>query len=77
MKEIKKLLQCNIFTDIDIWFDRHYFVENLVLPTNNIDGAFQTASGLYRLNSGDLPGEDFYPYLRIGPILLEGTLQFF
>jgi hypothetical protein len=38
------------------------------VPTFHLDGAFQTASGLFRLDSGQLPGRDFYPYLGIGPL---------
>ena len=39
------------------------------VPTFHLDGAFQTASGLFRLESGQLPGRDFYPYLGVGPLL--------
>lgn len=39
-------------------------------PTFHLDGAFQTASGLYRLHTGQFPGRDFYPYLGIGPLYL-------
>lgn len=39
-------------------------------PTFHLDGAFQTASGLYRLDAGQMPGRDFYPYLGIGPLFL-------
>ncbi len=38
-------------------------------PTLHLDGAFQTASALFRLDSGQLPGRDFFPYLGIGPLL--------
>ena len=38
------------------------------LPTFHLDGAFQTASGLYRLDSYQFPGKDFHPYLGIGPL---------
>lgn len=38
-------------------------------PTFHLDGAFQTASGLFRLDSGQSPGKDFFPYLGIGPLL--------
>lgn len=52
------------------------------LPTFHLDGAFQTASGEFRLRSGELPGRDFFPYLGAGPVyaifpmfaLLGGTL---
>lgn len=40
----------------------------LNLPTFHLDGAFQTASGLYRLDAGQFPGKDFFPYLGIGPL---------
>ena len=39
------------------------------LPTQHLDGAFQTASGLYRLKDGQWPGRDFFPYLGVGPLL--------
>lgn len=39
-------------------------------PTFHLDGAFQTASGLFRIGAGQVPGRDFYPYLGIGPLLL-------
>lgn len=42
----------------------------LDVPTLHIDGAFQTASSLFRLDAGQLPGRDFFPYLGIGPIIL-------
>lgn len=40
------------------------------IPTFHLDGAFQTASGLFRLQAGQIPGRDFLPYLGIGPLLL-------
>ncbi len=39
-------------------------------PTFHLDGAFQTASGLFRLDSGQASGRDFFPYIGIGPLLL-------
>lgn len=36
----------------------------------HLDGAYQTASGLYRLHAGQFPGENFYPYLGVGPLYL-------
>jgi hypothetical protein len=41
-----------------------------VLPTMHLDGAFQTASGLFRLDAGEWPGKDFLPYLGIAPVAL-------
>lgn len=40
------------------------------IPTMHLDGAFQTASGLFRLDMGQAPGRDFFPYLGIGPLVL-------
>ena len=40
------------------------------VPTLHMDGAFQTASGLYRLADGQWPGRDFFPYLGIAPVLV-------
>lgn len=42
----------------------------LITPTQHLDGAFQTASGLFRLDAGQVLGRDFYPYLGIGPLFL-------
>jgi hypothetical protein len=42
---------------------------SVYLPTYHLDGAFQTASGLYRIKWGDIPGIDFFPYLGIGPLI--------
>ncbi len=38
----------------------------LEIPTFHLDGAFQTASGLFRLSEGQLPGRDFFTYLGVG-----------
>jgi hypothetical protein len=40
----------------------------LIVPTYHLDGAFQTASGMFRLADGAVPGRDFFPYLGIGPL---------
>lgn len=40
--------------------------QSIDIPTFHLDGAYQTASGLYRLADGQWPGKDFYPYLGIG-----------
>lgn len=42
----------------------------IYIPVNHLDGAFQTASGLFRIADGQIPGVDFFPYLGIGPLLL-------
>lgn len=44
--------------------------KSINLPTYHLDGAFQTASGLYRLDSGQLVGRDFFPYLGIAPLYI-------
>ena len=36
------------------------------IPTFHLDGAYQIASGLYRLADGQWPGKDFFPYLGVG-----------
>lgn len=41
-----------------------------MVPTVALDGAFQTASFLFRLNQSHFPGRDFYPYLGIFPSFL-------
>lgn len=43
--------------------------QSLVLPTDHLDGAFQTASGLHRLFAGQILGKDFFTYLGLGPLL--------
>lgn len=50
-----------------------YFLINswdsaLIVPVNHVDGAYQTASSLFRIYHNQLPGRDFYPYLGLGPI---------
>ncbi len=40
-----------------------------IVPTNHIDGTFQTASAMFRLNDGQIPGANFFPYLGVGPLL--------
>lgn len=40
----------------------------LVLPSWHVDGAFQTASALFRLDSGQFPGRDFFPYLGMAAV---------
>lgn len=48
----------------------HSMILAIEIPTSHLDGAFQTASGLFRLDAGQLPGRDFFSYLGIGPILV-------
>lgn len=51
------------------WAVFYSMAASINIPTTHLDGAFQTASGLYRLDAGQFPGENFYPYLGIGPLL--------
>lgn len=51
------------------WAAFYSLTASINIPTFHLDGAFQTASGLYRLDVGQFPGKDFYPYLGIGPLL--------
>ena len=53
-----------------VWAVFYSLSKSIHLDPFHIDGFFQTASSLYRLHSGQLPGRDFFPYLGIGPILL-------
>lgn len=50
------------------WAIFYSLTASINIPTLHLDGAFQTASGLYRLDAGQFPGKDFYPYLGIGPL---------
>ena len=40
------------------------------IPTHHLDGAFQTASGLFRLADGQWPGKHFFSYLGLGPLFV-------
>ena len=51
-----------------VWAIFYSLTASINIPTFHLDGAFQTASGLYRLDAGQFPGKDFYPYLGIGPL---------
>ncbi len=52
-------------------FARH---ETREVPLIHIDGAFQNASTLFRLQNGHLPGRDFFPYLGLGPVFVSYPL---
>ncbi len=58
-----------IFITLYIFFLKAKFY-SLNVPTFHLDGAFQTASALFRLSSGETIGKDFFPYLGIGPNFL-------
>jgi len=44
------------------------------LPIYHVDGDFQHASPLFRMESGHFPGRDFYPYVGIIPNMLNYPL---
>ena len=52
------------------WAVFYSLAQAVNLPVQHIDGAFQTASGLYRLDAGQFPGRDFLPYLGVGPLFI-------
>lgn len=47
------------------WVIYYSLEQSLKVPLFHIDGAYQTASALYRLSEGQLPGRDFQPYLGV------------
>jgi len=49
-----------------LWFFAQ--TSTLQVPLWHIDGAFQTASALFRLDEGQVPGKDFYPYLGLSSV---------
>jgi hypothetical protein len=44
----------------------HGMVNSVDISTRHLDGAYQTASALFRLADGQWPGKDFFPYLGVG-----------
>ncbi|WP_017221022.1 hypothetical protein [Moritella dasanensis] len=46
------------------------------IPTLHLDGHYQTASSLFRINDGQLIGKDFLPYLGIAPTFLVYPIYF-
>jgi len=56
----------------------HIIIESyrlaVYLPAYHVDGAFQHASALFRIENGHLPGRDFYPYVGIIPNMLNYPL---
>jgi hypothetical protein len=63
------LLKINIVFCWLIWAVFYSLTAGINIPTLHLDGAFQTASGLYRIDAGQFPGKDFFPYLGAGPLL--------
>lgn len=53
-----------------IWAVFYSMTMTINVPVNHLDGAFQTASGLFRLDAGQFPGRDFFPYLGVAPLFL-------
>lgn len=48
----------------------HGLTHSIDISFSHIDGAYQTASGLFRLADGQWPGKDFFPYLGVGLLYL-------
>lgn len=67
---LNSLLRSSIILSCIGWMLFYSLTVAIDIPTFHLDGAFQTASGLFRLNSGQFPGKDFFPYLGIGPIAI-------
>jgi hypothetical protein len=67
IESILKLLFLLLFLS---WVFIYSINLSINIPTFHLDGAYQTASGLYRLNDGESIGKDFYPYLGVGPTYL-------
>lgn len=63
-------LKCCILMAWLVWAASYSLEGAVNIPTFHLDGAFQTASGLYRLDAGQFPGKDFFPYLGVGPLLV-------
>jgi hypothetical protein len=53
-----------------VWAFMKSFSIAQVIPLDHIDGAYQTASSLIRLDSNSALGKDFFPYLGIGPLIM-------
>lgn len=51
-----------------MWAIFYVMTTTINVPTFHLDGAFQMASGIFRFDSGQFPGKDFFPYLGIGPL---------
>ncbi|MHC8295308.1 hypothetical protein [Pseudomonas sp. LB3P58] len=66
---VRAIKLCAIFCFIG-WAVFYSLFIPIFTPTFHLDGAFQTASGLYRLDAGQMPGRDFFPYLGIGPLFI-------
>nr|VFK11739.1 MAG: hypothetical protein BECKLPF1236B_GA0070989_10247 [Candidatus Kentron sp. LPFa] len=49
-----------------VWAIYFSLGQALDIPLFHLDGAYQTASSLFRLSEGQFPGRDFQPYLGIG-----------
>jgi len=65
-----KIVQSGIILCWLVWTLFYSLTAAINIPTLHLDGAYQTASGLYRLSADQLPGRDFYPYLGIGPLFV-------
>lgn len=53
---------------LSIWL--YASTKSIEVSTFHMDGAYQTASVLFRIMQGELPGKDFFSYLGLGPTYL-------
>ena len=67
LRRYRTVLMIGILLSVDLALAVLYGLDRSVdIPTFHLDGAYQTASGLYRLADGQWPGMQFYPYLGVG-----------
>ena len=67
LRRHRTALMIGVLISVDLVLAVLYGLDRSVdIPTFHLDGAYQTASGLYRLADGQRPGVEFYPYLGVG-----------
>jgi len=72
-KKFKFFLNILIFISLSLLIYTLYlksYITSLYTPTGHLDGAFQTASALFRLSNQETLAKDFFFYLGIGPLYL-------
>lgn len=63
----RKILAILAFLCVDIALAIIFgLTKSIDIPTFHLDGAYQTASALFRLDDNQWPGKDFFPYLGTG-----------
>jgi hypothetical protein len=65
-----KIASLTLIIAVGCWMALGALIQSIWVPTHHMDGAFQTASGLHRLDMGYILGKDFVPYLGIGPLVV-------